>query len=973
MPQSTEAVVPPSDPDVSVVVIVYNDAARLPTAVRSVLRQSLRNLEVIIADDASTDDTPQIAAELQAEDPRVRYVRLAANSGGCGAPRNAGLQAARGRAVMFLDSDDRFERHACKNLLEALEDNEADVAMGLVRRQYVETGRQTLWYPRLFDEPRVVAGFVDMPELIDEVLSVNKLYRMTFLEENDLTFPDDVHYEDQLWTFQIYHRASRIAIIPENVYLWRIFPASGSRSITQQRQEIQNIRDRLVVHRRLDDYIREHGTPELQRLKDVKFLTNDMRLYLADVLDGDEAVTSQVLVEAEDYLRSIPPDRFDSLPLSLRAAYAMALRHDAEGLRQMMLLDRRNVLAPAIATEDGLTYLTNHASGPVVEPSLPPEAPENRLLVVDSDHLLTAPLSTYHLFHTVTGVTPERKRLRLSGRTFDALGKLELAGTWSLALVVKGKAGLGRARAVVSIDSVSAREVRWHAEVDSDGLRPPLGTSATWGLTIQARVDDHESVSPLFWPAAVESAVMPPTTSRRLLFPISVTMGRGESGQAWIQSVAGSTPRNEVARQLTDRYVPALRRRVAAKVPDLGERKAAVVDRLYTAWRRLPIERGHVVYEANLGTIYGDSPKYVYEAMRRLHPEYRATWVLPRGHKPPHEGVDTVQRGSRQYLRALARAEYWVDNQTFPGNVRKRPEQRYLQTWHGIPLKKMGKDEPDRPLPTQKPDRGVGAWDELVVPNPYFEETFVPAYEYSQGRVRYGTPRNDPLVDGSLTPAEARRQLNLPEDARVVLYAPTFRQDNRDDRVPVAIPFDLPKLVEELGDNTYFLLRPHYLNRMNVPPEVRYRVLDTSKVEDVNVAYVAADVLVTDYSSVMFDFALLRRPIVYYTYDYAQYLATRGTYFDLKEVGPGPFVTTTASLVEALRTALDDPGSHWEEYATTYDAFVREYCGREDGLASERAVRALVGGVGESVPALGTTPHGEDPNRPPETVAEGRE
>ena len=287
---------PSSTPDVSVVVIVYNDAKRLPTAVRSVLRQTLRSVEVVIADDASTDETPEVAARLAAEDPRVRYVRLPENSGGCGRPRNVGMAHARGLYVMFLDSDDRLERHACKNLLEALEDNDADFSMGLVRRQYMVDGKQTLWYPWLFEERRVVEGLEHYPELIQDVLSVNKLYRRSFLEEHGLEFPEDVHYEDQLFSFKAYHRARRIAIIPENVYLWRIFPPVKGRSITQRRHQIENFHHRLVVHRRLDAYIAEHGTAELQRIKDLKFLENDMRLYLADVIDGDGTVTAEVLL-----------------------------------------------------------------------------------------------------------------------------------------------------------------------------------------------------------------------------------------------------------------------------------------------------------------------------------------------------------------------------------------------------------------------------------------------------------------------------------------------------------------------------------------------------------------------------------------------------------------------------------------------------------------------------------------------------
>lgn len=934
----------PQVPDVSVIVIVYNDAERLPTAVRSVLRQTLKNVEVIIADDASTDSTPEVAEQLQAEDSRVRYHRLAQNSGGCGAPRNAGIGIARGHTVMFLDSDDRLERHACKNLLEALEDNDADVAMGMVRRQYMHNGRQTRWYPSLFEEPRVVSGFEDMPGLIDEVLSVNKIYRRSFLEERGISFPEDVHYEDQLWTFRIYNEASRIAIIPETVYMWRIFPPTRGHSITQQRNQIENFHHRLAVHHRLDEYIREHGTPELQRLKDIKFLSNDMRLYIADVIEGDGAVTAQVLVEAEAYLRAIPADRYDALPLALRAAYAMALRHDAEGLRQMMLLDRRNIFAPAVAHTESGTYLTNNTSGPVIDPNVPGDALENRLLAADGAYLLTAPLPTYHLLHELVRVERTGSSLELRGRTFDALGKLAAADGWSLGLEVKRQGKKGRTRLPVVIEHTGENEVRWRAVLPASATPPPLESTASWRLWVNAKVGPTGTRSPLIWHNTLTPEPVPLPLAKSIATSMSGSIGPGDKGDTMISIAVSPGRRRDLTDKVIGRYLPAAKRRVKDRMGRHSDRKVAMTRRLYAGWRRLPIENDHVVFDANMGTIYGDSPKYVYEALRRRHPNMKVTWVLPSGHPAPHPGVSVVKRHSLGYLKALARAKYWVDNQTFPAYVRKRPEQRYLQTWHGIPLKKMGKDERDRPLPKQHPDRGVDAWDELVIPNPYFERTFVPAYEYAKGMVRYGTPRNDVLVDGSLTQESARRELDLPLDAKVVLYAPTFRQDNRSDRIAVITPFDVEALLEGLDDNTFLLLRPHYLNRIKVPSDLRHRVIDIKSLEDVNVAYLAADVLITDYSSVMFDYALLRRPIVYFTYDYTRYLATRGTYVDLKEIGPGPFVTTTDELTAALRAALGDPQGVQREYGAKYSSFLELYCGHEDGMASERAVDALLDG-----------------------------
>src|SRR5690606_30667888 len=126
-------------PDVSVVVIAYNDAARLPHAVASSLAQSLRSVETVIVDDASTDGTGETADRLARAHPgRVRAVHLPSNSGGCGRPRNAGVEASAGRYVMFLDSDDLLDRHACLNLLAAAEDTGADIVSGRCDRVFLD-------------------------------------------------------------------------------------------------------------------------------------------------------------------------------------------------------------------------------------------------------------------------------------------------------------------------------------------------------------------------------------------------------------------------------------------------------------------------------------------------------------------------------------------------------------------------------------------------------------------------------------------------------------------------------------------------------------------------------------------------------------------------------------------------------------------------------------------------------------------
>jgi len=644
-----------------------------------------------------------------------------------------------------------------------------------------------------------------------------------------------------------------------------------------------------------------------------------------------------VLRAAEDYLRAIPADRYDALPLPLRAAYGMALRHDLEGLRELMLLDRRNILAPRISVHDGTTYLSSASGTPGPDPAYPLEAPENRFLVADGSPLLSAPAGTYHLSHEVVRASAGRHELGLvlEGRTFDTLGKIAAAGDdWSITVAMWLRGEDTRVAVPVHVTSRGRDEITWTATVrGSDVVR--LASSVSWNFRVETTIRQHYSTTPLIWHPGIVPVSVAMSAVSSLAYGQHAQVGPSPAGQTRLVIKSAPGARRKVVNRLRKRALPGLEKRVAEPWSKLWD--DSVKDRVYAGLRRLPLDRRLVVFETNMGTAYGDSPKYVYEEMRRSHPDMKAVWVLPERHAAPAPDVEVVQRGTLPYLRALARAAYWVDNQTFPGYVRKRPGQRYLQTWHGIPLKRMGRDANDFALPEQQSDRGIGAWDDLVVPCPYFERFFVPAFDYRKGLVRYGTPRNDALVDGSLTSEQARRQLDLPLDARVILYAPTFREDNR--KVRVTPPFDPAELLDGLGDdNTYVLLRPHYLNRISVPPQARYRTLDASRIDDVNLLYQAADVLITDYSSVMFDFALLRKPMVFYTYDYTEYMSTRGTYVDLKEVAPGPFVTTTAGLVEALRRTDADRAS----YAAAYSAFLEDYCGQEDGKASRRAVERLL-------------------------------
>ncbi|CAL9533327.1 glycosyltransferase family 2 protein [Streptomyces pilosus] len=310
----------PRTPDVTVTVIVHNDAGRLPRAVESVRRQTHRDLEIVISDDHSTDDTPRVARELAAADPRVRSLRLPENSGGCSAPRNRALEIARAPYLMFLDSDDELPPGAVAALLAAHREREIDFAMGAVRRIRVDTGRRSTWMPHLVAERRTLNGIGDDPRLFFEHLSTSKMYARAFLDRHDLRFPEGIHYEDQLFSAQAYCLAKRFTIVPEPVYHWYIAPYAGSdaASISNQRHLLTNVADRIHVQRLIDTFLVRSGHEALREDKDHKFLKHDFRMYAGDLPYRDEEWLASFADLVDPYLDSLSPGAYARLPRAER-------------------------------------------------------------------------------------------------------------------------------------------------------------------------------------------------------------------------------------------------------------------------------------------------------------------------------------------------------------------------------------------------------------------------------------------------------------------------------------------------------------------------------------------------------------------------------------------------------------------------------------------------------------------------------
>jgi CDP-glycerol glycerophosphotransferase len=211
------------------------------------------------------------------------------------------------------------------------------------------------------------------------------------------------------------------------------------------------------------------------------------------------------------------------------------------------------------------------------------------------------------------------------------------------------------------------------------------------------------------------------------------------------------------------------------------------------------------------------------------------------------------------------------------------------------------------------------------------------AFGYEGEVLEMGYPRNDLLfaADRDEVRAGVRARLGVPEEARAVLYAPTWRDD-----AAFSTALDLTGLAAALGDAYVLLVRAHSAVAATLSLHDGPRVRNVSDVDDVGELLLAADVLVTDYSSVMFDFAPLRKPMLFFTYDLERYRdELRGFYIDFEAEVPGPLLATTPELADALRD-VDAVGAR---YAQAHERFVERYCDLDDGRAAARVVDAVFG------------------------------
>ncbi|MFF1683541.1 CDP-glycerol glycerophosphotransferase family protein [Streptomyces sp. NPDC058254] len=904
--------------DISCVVVCGTDAAALRATVRSVLDQTLAATEAVLV----TTGADAEAASLAAGDPhRIRLVHAGAERPAC-VLRDLGLAAARGRYVMVATPGERLERHACRNLFEAGRRTDADLVAG--RRD-----KAPAWHKELHARSRVVEDVAHAPELVTrDSLSAGFCVRRGALGELSGAGQAPFGVRAAL-------AARRIALVP-NLITTGCAPADPVRDLPRaadaQRGTLRLLHadaDSALRAARESAFLTDHVVPCVRAFLP---LGPDERRAAADALAG-----SLDGLVAPDALRALPPVE--------RIGVRLLADGDADGVQAAAYaLDRPGtVVSPLVRTGNGrIRWSAEHADDDTFD-------------LTELGHQYRQ-FTDMSLLNRVTHCLRQGAVLAVEGRLVVPLGLLDHwpALAARLDLSVRG----GRAH-TLSVPVTDVRQVDggvvWRAELPLTGALRPRGIGdRVWDPRLVLTVDGVPVTTGLL---ADKSAV--PTRATALPARPLLTRLTADTWQPYVTAghhlAVCLLPRRRAARtaQAALHYVTHFRpaRKLKPVLRALSKKREALHSqrvklRVYRrVLSRLPVSKGLVVFESHMGKCYGDSPRAVHEELLARGARVRCVWSYATSSAGFPDGARLVRRWSWRYLWALARAEWWVDNQGFPHALDKPRHTTYLQTWHGSAYKRMGFDEarlrtrnaPER----EKLRRAVGRFDHFMVRSEHDVRTLARAYGVPEERLlRAGYPRNDRLVEARARDEREGRfprpalatELGIPDHRTVVLYAPTFRGVPKGGR-SVQLPLDVREFARRFGDTHVLLVRAHYMEAASLPVTPPGTVVDVSGHHDVSELLVLADVLITDYSSIMFDYALLDRPLVHFAPDLDAYAADRGTYFDLRTRAAGPVVETQEELMRTL-DGLKEADGDWQ---AARRAFAADFGSYDDGGAARAA------------------------------------
>ena len=367
-----------------------------------------------------------------------------------------------------------------------------------------------------------------------------------------------------------------------------------------------------------------------------------------------------------------------------------------------------------------------------------------------------------------------------------------------------------------------------------------------------------------------------------------------------------------------------------------------------------------IFFESFGGASASCSPKAIYNYLieNKDYKDYKFIWAFKNPKKDhlikKNKNLTIVKSKSKDYYKYLSKSKYWIVNSLLDLSVIKKKNQIYVQCWHGTPLKKLrcditvtGSVLNTKEEVIKRNNLDVAKIDYFISPSKYSTEKFTSAFNLKNLNkeniiIEKGYPRNDKLINYTQNDInDIKEKLNIKTNKKIILYAPTFRDDEHKSGLGYTykLNIDFDKLKKELGKDYVILFRAHYFIANSFDFN-KYKdfVYNVSDYDDINDLYIISDLLITDYSSVFFDYAILKRPILFYMYDYKNYKTKlRDFYLDLKEL-PGPIIEKQEDLIKNIKQ-IDKVFNKYKEY---YQTFNKKFNPYEDGKSSIRVAKEII-------------------------------
>ncbi len=974
-------------PVVSVVVAVHGPANFLDACVASFLDAGHDKVEVLLAPlDPAAE---RAAAAARSTDRRVRALPLD------GAGVDGAVAAARGTYLAFADADDVVEPGALGSLVQALETSDSQLALGPVATARGGVIRPRPWVGTLFAGRLSVQTLGSCPDAVVGADLVGSLFRTQAWRAVGESVADWTARE--VPAVRMLLASTSFEVVPGPAYV--VHARDASLPVDEQARFRPSVVAARVGALRQVARLVAATDPAIYRRWLVLTLTHVLPGLLVDTIGGGQRTLELLSPLVRDLVADTGPGALADVPVAARmlsrasqgSLHDLALMQDlladnphglpcersAEGaqvvrlpaglavpvpdaVRRIEQVDRvlRTVVGTMRRDDTGSLRINGAAFVEYGERATPPSvtlaSPDGRQVPMHVQPRADPDLNLW-----ARRAWEDRADVGFTARLEPGLEPGGPDGPWRVDVHLGRRAGSHEVAITTPPpdDVATLRAV----ELDDSGAEPVLVLTGAGSASVPASVR-------LAGTKGAAAAVPLPTEgvpgswTVRLplvtdLFGSSVLLPAGRyvvqveqaaaSGYAAVEAVwDAASPQGELIgeRLRVVRSDSSEGPTLTVSAP-LGhdERSAYDQQRLQSGVYAAPGTSSSplVLLETFRGRSVGDSPGAIGREIMARGLDLDLAWVVDDPSVVVPEGTRALPRRSERWYDALARARVLVSNAGAPHWWQKRTGQIHLQTWHGTPLKRIGEDRGPGDFATWRHRRRMAlqaaGWDAMISPSPFCSEHFRSAFRFDGRFLEVGYPRNDVLLDptrADVVRTRVRARLGLSDSDRVVLYAPTWREYvGVRDAKPLYL--DAPALIGSVPD-AVVLVRGHYNSTHQADVFIDHaRIRDVTRYPDIADLYLVADVLVTDYSSVMFDFALTDKPQLLLVPDLEQYRdVERGFYFDLEEAAPGPMVADTDEVAAAL-TAEDVHAGARADLRARFNPW-------DDGRASVRAVDWLL-------------------------------